>query len=129
VLIVEDEAGVRDLAHQFLEQAGYKVLQAQDGPNAIEVSERHAGAIELLLTDMVMPRMSGLEVAKTLLAKRPAMKVLIMSGYSDFQMDAGGTERHASLAKPFSMLSLVQKVEEVWHHAACPEVVLRESIK
>jgi signal transduction histidine kinase len=129
VLIVEDEAGVRDLAHQFLEQAGYKVLQAQDGPNAIEVSERHAGAIELLLTDMVMPRMSGLEVAKTLLAKRPAMKVLIMSGYSDFQMDAGGTERHASLAKPFSMLSLVQKVEEVLHHAAFPEVVLRESIK
>jgi signal transduction histidine kinase/CheY-like chemotaxis protein len=122
VLIVEDEVGVRDLAREFLQQAGYKVLEAHDGPDALLVSGRYMGTIELLLTDMVMPRMSGLEVAKTLVAKRPAMKVLIMSVYSDFQIDANDAPRAASIAKPFSMASLVRKVREVLDGAARPEM-------
>jgi signal transduction histidine kinase/CheY-like chemotaxis protein len=115
VLIVEDEPGVRDLAHQFLKNAGYKVLEARDGTDALEISGRFDGTIDLLLTDMVMPRMSGLEVARTLRATRPAMKVVIMSGYSDFDVDAGAAERFASMGKPFSMKSLLQKLEEVLH--------------
>jgi len=126
VLIVEDEGGVRELAHQFLKQAGYNVLEAHDGPGALEVSARYIGTIELLLTDMVMPRMSGLEVSKTLLAKRPAMKVLIMSGYSDFHMDGGDAERIATIAKPFSMSSLVRKVDEVLNGTARPEIASRK---
>jgi CheY-like chemotaxis protein len=122
VLIVEDENGVRDLAREFLQQAGYKVLEAHDGPDAMLVSGRYTGTIDLLLTDMVMPRMSGLEVAKTLLLKRPAMKVLIMSGYSDFQIEAQDAARLASIAKPFSMPSLVQKVHEVLAGAPIAEV-------
>ncbi|HEY1423436.1 MAG TPA: ATP-binding protein [Candidatus Acidoferrum sp.] len=126
VLIVEDEPGVRDLAHQFLKNAGYKVLEARDGAEALEISGRFAGAIDLLLTDMVMPRMSGLEVATALRAARPAMKILIMSGYSDFEPAAGTAERFASIAKPFSMSSLLQKVEAVLHNSAVPEATLKK---
>ncbi|HEY2170965.1 MAG TPA: ATP-binding protein, partial [Candidatus Angelobacter sp.] len=126
VLIVEDEPGVRDLAHQFLKNIGYKVLEARDGAEALEISGRFAGPIDLLLTDMVMPKMSGLEVAKVLRAARPAMKILIMSGYYDFEPGAGAAERFASIAKPFSMSSLVQKVEAVLHNSAVPEATLKK---
>ena len=125
ILLVEDEAGVRDLAHEFLKAAGYKVLEARDGAEALEVAARYSGAIEVLLTDMVMPRLGGKELARSLRETRPNLKVVMMSGYSEFNSDSGEPAQFTSLAKPFSMFSLVEKMDEVLHGAAVPEHTLK----
>ena len=121
ILLVEDEAGVRDLAHEFLKAAGYKILEAHDGADALEVAARYAGSIDLLLTDMVMPRMSGKELMRALRESRPDLKVVIMSGYSEFSGDGNDPAQFTSLAKPFSMSSLVEKIDEVLHGVSVPE--------
>jgi PAS domain S-box-containing protein len=114
ILLVEDEPGVRDLASQFLRASGYSVLEAADGVQALEVAEKYPGPIHLLLSDMVMPRMSGKELMQRLLEARKDMKIILMSGYSEYN----GTEfRQADsiflrLGKPFSLASLVAKVRE-----------------
>jgi two-component system cell cycle sensor histidine kinase/response regulator CckA len=114
ILLVEDEQGVRDLASHFLRASGYSVLEAGDGVQALEVAERYPGPIHLLLSDMVMPRMSGQELMQRLLGARKDMKIILMSGYSEYN----GTEfRQADslflrLGKPFSLASLVAKVRE-----------------
>jgi signal transduction histidine kinase/CheY-like chemotaxis protein len=115
ILVVEDEAGVRELACEFLKVSGYTVLQAKDGQEALEVAERHSGTIHLVLTDMVMPRMSGGELAKRLKAIRPDLKIGFMSGYSEFPSHHGGKHPPQAfvLRKPFSLASLVAKVREV----------------
>ncbi len=114
VLVVEDEAGVRELACQFLRVKGYNVLEAEGGFEALAVSHRHPGMIHLLLSDMVMPRMSGEELATQLKAIRPAMRVAFMSGYSEFSRgDLGkGFPEAPVLQKPFSPASLVEIVRE-----------------
>jgi signal transduction histidine kinase len=121
ILLVEDEADVRDLAHQFLKGAGYKVLEARDGAEALEVAARFSGKIDLLLTDMVMPRMSGKELAKNLCESKPNLKVVVMSGYAEFSAGSGEFEKYLSLAKPFSMASLVEKMNEVLHGTVAQE--------
>jgi signal transduction histidine kinase len=121
VLIAEDEDGVRDLAHQFLKRAGYKVLEARDGAEAIAISERYTSPIHLLLSDVVMPRMSGKELAETLMEARPTLKVVLMSGYSDFHQEGRAGGKFASMTKPFSLTSLLDKVDEVLHGAPVPE--------
>jgi PAS domain S-box-containing protein len=83
VLLVEDEAQVRRLVEAVLVRAGYRVLTAADGAEALRVAEAHAGEIAVLLTDVVMPGMSGRELATELARKRPAMRVVYMSGYTD----------------------------------------------
>ncbi len=114
ILLVEDEAGVRDLASQFLRASGYSVLEAQDGVQALEVAERHSAPIHLLLSDIVMPRMGGQELVERLRVTRNDMKIILMSGYSEYN----GTEfpqaesPHLLLGKPFSLASLVGKVRE-----------------
>jgi signal transduction histidine kinase len=125
ILLVEDEAGVRDLAHEFLKAAGYKVLEAHDGADALEVAARYSGSIDLLLTDMVMPRLSGKELMRALREARPHLKVVIMSGYSEYSTDGSDTEQFASLAKPFSMSSLVGKIDEVLHGTGVPEDAMK----
>jgi signal transduction histidine kinase/ActR/RegA family two-component response regulator len=125
ILLVEDEPGVRDLAHEFLKQAGYKVLEANDGAEALEVAGRYAGTIDLLLTDMVMPRISGKELMRILRETRPGLKVVMMSGYSEFSADGKEGAEFFSLAKPFSMSSLVEKLDEVLHKANLPEGALK----
>ncbi len=114
VLVVEDEAGVRELACQFLRVKGYNVLEAEGGLEALAVSRRHPGAIHLLLSDMVMPKMSGGELAAQLKAIRPDMRVAFMSGYSEFSRgDLGkGFPEAPVLQKPFSPASLVVIVRE-----------------
>src|SRR5439155_989330 len=82
VLVVEDEDGVRNLVRDILQTAGYTVLEARHGAEALHVSERHVGPIHLMLTDVVMPEMSGRELAQRLAVLRPATKVLFMSGYT-----------------------------------------------
>jgi PAS domain S-box-containing protein len=115
VLLVEDAAPVRTLARRSLEACGYTVLDAADGPSAIELSARHPGAIAVLVTDVVMPGMSGRELAERLAPTRPAMKVLYTSGYTDDAMVRQGVLNAgvAFLQKPFVPDSLARKVRDV----------------
>jgi CheY-like chemotaxis protein len=103
VLLVEDEEVVRDVVRQMLERQGYEVLVAGDGADALALAERHGGSIDVLATDVVMPRMSGREVADRLLPLRPDLRVLFMSGYTeDPAVWEGLEERKAFLQKPFT---------------------------
>src|SRR6202040_561670 len=83
VLLAEDEQDVREVAREFLESAGYTVIKAHDGAEALKLVGTHEGAIELLITDMVMPGMSGQELAGRLQQKRAGLRTLYMSGYSE----------------------------------------------
>ncbi len=115
VLLVEDEPGVRGLVHQTLKLHGYTVLEARHGIEALLTGAKHMGPIHLLLTDVVMPQMSGPEVAERLAAVRPGLKVLYMSGYPDHPIfSQTGVAAHAAfLQKPFTPNVLAQKVREV----------------
>jgi PAS domain S-box-containing protein len=115
VLLVEDEGVVRQLVAQILEAAGYSVLQAGDGPSALELLRRHSGEIHLLVTDVVMPGMSGPEVAKAITAMRPGTQVLYISGYTDSQVGHHGVLEPgiAFLQKPFSANDLQRKVRNL----------------
>lgn len=115
VLLVEDSDTVRKLARKLLEEDGYTVLEASSGDDGWQISEQHNGPIDLLLTDVVMPGTSGREIAQRLAARRPRMRVLYMSGYTD---DA--IVRHRVLdatapfiQKPFTRDALLRKVREV----------------
>ncbi|HET8644508.1 MAG TPA: PAS domain S-box protein, partial [Vicinamibacteria bacterium] len=115
VLVVEDEAGLRGLIGECLQGAGYTVLEAPDGLSALEVSDRHPGAIDLLLTDTVMPGMTGRELAETLLVRRPGVAVLFTSGYTDDTVVLRGVlaEEMDFLQKPFTLEALARTVREV----------------
>jgi signal transduction histidine kinase len=115
VLLAEDEDKVRLLLHSILTRHGYAVLQAADGAEALRLAAKHHGPIHLLLTDLVMPEMSGRELAARLLPQRPEMKVLYLSGYTDGvglppSADGGAV---AFLAKPFGPNALLTRVGEV----------------
>jgi signal transduction histidine kinase/ActR/RegA family two-component response regulator len=115
VLLVEDELVVRRLVAEILETSGYTVLQAGDGPSALELLRRHADGIDLLITDVVMPGMSGPEVAERVVALRPGTEVLYISGYTDSAIDHHGVLEPgiAFLQKPFSADELTRKVRTV----------------
>jgi len=115
VLLVEDAAPVRALARRILEARGYRVLDAPDGPSALDLSARHGGGIDILVTDVVMPGMSGRELAERLASPRPRMKVLYTSGFTDDAMVRQGVLNAgvAFLQKPFVPDTLARKVREV----------------
>jgi len=115
ILVAEDEDGVRSLTREVLEKYGYTVLEAANGEEALKVAEAHEGPLDLLLSDVVMPRMGGPELAQALLAKRPSVKVLYMSGYTDHPMVRRGVVNAgvAFLQKPFTPTVLVTRVREV----------------
>lgn len=115
VLIVEDEDGVRRAAERILEGAGYRVLTAADGDAALHQCEQHQDGIHLLLTDVVMPRMSGRDLASRVKALNPRVKVLFMSGYADNAIVHYGvlTPGTRFIGKPFSVAGLRRKVREV----------------
>ncbi len=115
ILLVEDEAAVRGLAAKILRAKGYTVLEAGDGKEAQAVLKEHTGALDLLLTDVVMPSMGGPELAKWLRRARRGMKVLFMTGYTDLSAFQEGSlpPGTALLSKPFSPQALVEKVREI----------------
>jgi two-component system cell cycle sensor histidine kinase/response regulator CckA len=115
VLVVEDEEGVRALVRDILEQSGYTVLEAGHGAQALETSERHPGPIHLVLTDVVMPEMSGRELVQRLATLRPASKVLFMSGYTaNAVVHRGALDFETEfLQKPFTAATLTRKVREI----------------
>jgi DNA-binding NtrC family response regulator len=115
ILLVEDDPQVRDVGRRVLERAGYTVLAVGDAEAAIAVTDRHPGHIHLLVTDVVLPRVSGRELAARLAIHRPAIKVLYVSGTSD-----GDIARHQILEpgiefleKPFSLDRLLRKVRQI----------------
>lgn len=115
VLVVEDDEQVRRLCVRALQHAGYEALEAPSPAAAIELAERDSGAIDLLLTDVVMPRMGGRELAETLARARPGLRVLYMSGYTENAIAHQGVlERGvALLEKPFTPEQLAAKVRDV----------------
>ena len=115
VLLVEDEDLVRRMAREMLEASGYAVLEARHGIEALDVAERHADHIHLLLTDVVMPYMSGRELAEKLAVLRPDTSVLYMSGYTDDAIVHHGVLEKgvAFLEKPFTPDTLAHKVRTV----------------
>ena len=115
ILLAEDEQDVRAVAREFLESGGYTVLEARDGTDAMKRVEKYDGAIDLLVTDMVMPGMTGQELTAKLLKSRPEIRVLYMSGYSERAAadSARGDSSIRLLAKPFSRWALLRAVHEI----------------
>ncbi len=112
VLLVEDEIALRKLSRQLLELCGYQVLEAESGAEAVKVSREHTQAIHLLLTDVVMPGMSGRVLADQLVVQRPEMQVVYMSGYTGQTVGEHGVLAEGSyfLPKPFTREALARKV-------------------
>ena len=114
ILLVEDEKGIRELAGKFLTNNGYTVLAAGNGAEALDLAEHYPRPVDLLVTDMVMPKLGGKELVRQLTQSIPRMKVLFISGYSkQGGRDTGLEEASGYLPKPFSMEQLVRKVREV----------------
>jgi PAS domain S-box-containing protein len=120
ILLVEDEASVRGLVARFLERLGYAVLEASDGIEALEITDRLEGEIDLLLTDVVMPRLGGAELAERMLKRFPGMPVLFVSGYTENNehlLRAGSLRGGIQyLQKPFSTEVLAHKLRELLDH-------------
>ncbi len=115
ILVVEDEQAVRDLTVKMLRKLGHTVLAAADGVEAIEIAKSYSGSIALLLTDVVMPNMSGRQVADELLKLRPKLKVIYQSGYTDTTVVHHGVLEDGVefLPKPFSREALAKKIRDV----------------
>jgi two-component system, cell cycle sensor histidine kinase and response regulator CckA len=115
VLLVEDEKGVRELAREYLEMSGYTVIEAENGHMALELAAMHAGQIHLLMTDVVMPGISGRELAERASQIRPGIKILYMSGYTDQAVVHHGILESDAvlLQKPFTAATLAAKLREI----------------
>jgi signal transduction histidine kinase/CheY-like chemotaxis protein len=123
VLVVEDEEAVRELACQFLRVKGYTVLEACDGADALSVVRQRPGEIHVLLSDMVMPKLGGIDLADRVRALEPKMKIVLMSGYYEYSNANSKRipEGVVLLQKPFSPTSLVGKVREALSGVLAPQ--------
>jgi two-component system, cell cycle sensor histidine kinase and response regulator CckA len=119
ILVVEDEESIRRYAARALSRRGYRVLQAGDGEAAMELVAQHAGPIHLLLTDVVMPKMDGRQLAQELSQRFPSLHVLYTSGYTDDAIVRHGILQAevAFLSKPYVPLTLLRRVREVLDRA------------
>jgi signal transduction histidine kinase/CheY-like chemotaxis protein len=115
VLVVEDFDDLREIVERILSQSGYRVIVAANGPDALKAAESFKGRIDLLLTDLIMPQMLGSELAPRLLASRPDLRVLYMSGFAQPALGDGGTlaPSVALLDKPFTEPTLLARVRQV----------------
>jgi two-component system, cell cycle sensor histidine kinase and response regulator CckA len=115
ILLVEDEDGVRDSATEYLRESGYTVLTAKGGPDALQVAEQYNGPIHLLLTDLIMPLMSGRELSERMVSIRPEIRVIFMSGYSNNLLSNQQVldPKHMLLQKPFRLATLGGRVRDV----------------
>jgi CheY-like chemotaxis protein len=115
ILLAEDEEAVRALTRRVLQSCGYTLLEAADGVEALRVAAEHGGRIDLLVSDVVMPRMGGRELAERLHGLHPAARVLFLSGYTDDAVVRHGVQEDqvAFLQKPFTPPALAMKVREV----------------
>jgi CheY-like chemotaxis protein len=115
ILLAEDEESVRRLLRHTLDAAGYQVLEAANGQEALRLFERHAGSIDLLLTDVIMPGMNGRELARQAQASSPGLKVIYMSGYTDDVLSIAGATGPgvAFLPKPLQLDTLSARIREV----------------
>jgi len=115
ILIVEDEENVRELLLRSLARHGYTLLTAHDGHDALRVAARYKGAIDLVLTDVVMPHMGGPELVASMRARLPAVKALLMSGYTDDAMVRHGLLMAdvSFIQKPYTPLALARKIRDV----------------
>jgi CheY-like chemotaxis protein len=115
ILVVEDEEAVRNLAKRILSGAGYTVLAAANGSEALLICERHPGAVHLMVTDVVMPQMSGKDLAERLVKLYPTLRVLYMSGYTDDAIGHHGVLDPGThfIGKPFNAADLTRMVREV----------------
>jgi CheY-like chemotaxis protein len=115
VLLVEDESAVRAFIAKVLCRRGYRVIEAADGDQAIDTAHGHAGVIHLLVTDLVMPGMTGRELARFMTHERPGLRVLFISGYSEERVEQRGSESvsEAFLQKPFTPVALARQVRQV----------------
>jgi len=123
ILLVEDQDGIRDMVLEFLERKGYTVLQAMNGKEALALAAAHECAIDLLITDVVMPKIGGRELARQLAESRPHMKILFMSGFPEHMTLSGELvdENAAVLQKPFLLDTLARKVRDVIDNSSSPE--------
>jgi two-component system, cell cycle sensor histidine kinase and response regulator CckA len=115
ILLVEDDEMVRSLVRETLEREGYKMLDAADSAEALRVGQDFKGDIQLLITDVVMPKISGRELAEQMVSARPNLRVLYMSGYTDTAILKNGLEQGSIsfLQKPFTPAALTQRVRDV----------------
>jgi len=115
LLIVENEAAIRNLLQMALRKDGYTVLSAESGPDALELVRGHDGTIDLLITDVVMPEMNGPELVRQSLLVRPGLQTLFMSGYLDDALgDHGVLPSNVNfIQKPFSPRVIAQRVREI----------------
>ncbi|MGB9106544.1 MAG: response regulator, partial [Terriglobales bacterium] len=114
ILMVEDEEAVRESTSEYLTARGYTVLQGENGADALQILEHFAGKIHLLITDVIMPGMSGAELGKRVRELRPDTRVIYISGYTESTVVQHGVEATAGfLPKPFTLTALAGKVREV----------------
>jgi DNA-binding NtrC family response regulator len=120
ILLVEDDAGVRELVERVLTSRGYGVLSAERGVDALGVADARSGEIDLVLTDIVMPAMSGRELVEALRSKRPGLRVLYMSGYTDDDIVRRGLHDPSMsfIQKPFTADNLAMEVRKILDSAA-----------
>jgi len=115
ILLVEDEQALREVTRRILVAAGYEVILATDGLDALQAAAAHSGRIDMLLSDVIMPQMNGPLLAERLLARQPTLRVLLMSGFAQPILDSGGhlADGVALIEKPFSGAALLAKVAQI----------------
>jgi two-component system, cell cycle sensor histidine kinase and response regulator CckA len=114
ILLVEDEGALRDVTGRMLVAHGYRVIAAENGEQALQTARAHEGPIDLLLTDVIMPRLAGPQLANTFRDVRPEARVLLMSGFAEPILSAQGQiqQDFELLDKPFSAPTLLAKVAQ-----------------
>jgi two-component system cell cycle sensor histidine kinase/response regulator CckA len=113
ILLVDDDEALRRFAHRLLMEPGFHVIQACDGAEALDVASEFAGPIDLLLTDVIMPKVNGALLAQRLLQERPSLRVLYMSGYVESSMMLEKHPEATFLQKPFTANALIGAVHQV----------------